>query len=418
MKSSTVKIAALIAVIILDFGSETSTFAAPASSKTAELMRKIYKGDLIEVIKECESEVKRNPASIDFVRCNTLARMYNIESQYQGHEVFPPQALEKLPSDCETLSFASLTSTLNLSASDGQKLATKAFQLDKNSPKAMIAMAAASAMEGNNADFERLSKQALQLAPSDPEVNFGIALIELRRSRNSDAFAAANRWVKGHPDHALAYYSRAYLRLKLNKLVDVSDDLSTAIKLNPKFALAYAKRGRIYYEKKKYREAANDWILFQKYGGHGGNILGRRAFCFEKLGNYKQAISDYTEAIEERRERNRPGRKADKLSYLVARGTLYEKVGNQQAALADASQALQREPSCVGALDLRQKLFTRKGNFAGAFNDLTRLIEIDKDVAHWYELRSSVLKRMGKTREAAADDKRAKALDETGEPPQ
>lgn len=70
-------------------------------------------------------------------------------------------------------------------------------------------------------------------------------------------------------------------------------DFNSAIKTYPKLAEAHYGRGQVYFELKKYREALVDYNNALALGLNDSQLLVRRAFCYEALGQKVAAIKAY-----------------------------------------------------------------------------------------------------------------------------
>jgi tetratricopeptide (TPR) repeat protein len=101
-----------------------------------------------------------------------------------------------------------------------------------------------------------------------------------------------------------AYRNRAKVYIILKKFNNAVKDLNSAIKytsykLNPDLTLML---GQCYYELKDYQNAIKNYTLSLSFMGDKGFALMCRAKSYWKIGNKKQACSDYQSAIKENAE--------------------------------------------------------------------------------------------------------------------
>lgn len=70
-------------------------------------------------------------------------------------------------------------------------------------------------------------------------------------------------------------------------------DFNSAITIYPKLAEAHYGRGQVYFQLKKYQEALIDYNNARSLGLNDSQLLVRRAFCYEALGQNAAAIKAY-----------------------------------------------------------------------------------------------------------------------------
>lgn len=142
--------------------------------------------------------------------------------------------------------------------------------------------------------------------------------------------------------------------------------------------------------------------LLQQKPKHA-RALYKRAEAYQRLDRYKEAIEDYSAAIEI--DDSNP-------NYFHDRGLAYDRLGDLDRALADLNRAMKLRPDETHAI--RTLVYARaraNKELKEALVDATRLIELDQKQAQRngasFHVRSFVYFRLGQWREAIADADRA-----------
>jgi tetratricopeptide (TPR) repeat protein len=130
-------------------------------------------------------------------------------------------------------------------------------------------------------------------------------------------------------------------------------------------------------------------------------IYNNRGNAYAGLGNYRQAIEDYSMAIE-----IRPGY-ADAYNN---RGNAYNVLGNYRQAIEDLNRAIEIKPILSEAYNNRGGAYIGLGNHRQAIEDCGRAIEIKPGYAEAYINRSIAYARLGNNNLAVNDLKTAAKL--------
>lgn len=88
-----------------------------------------------------------------------------------------------------------------------------------------------------------------------------------------------------------------------------------------------------------------------------------------KLGQYKEAIKEYTALLKKKLEYS---------DYFMGRGKCYEATNEPGKALADYTKAIEKDDDNVAAWMLRADLYKRRSEFANAITDRNRAIFLDR----------------------------------------
>lgn len=127
-----------------------------------------------------------------------------------------------------------------------------------------------------------------------------------------------------------------------------------------------------------------------------------RAHAHEKRGEWDLAIADYSHCLQ---------MKPDNSELLACRGQAHRLSGNYQAALNDLNESIRKSP-CSGAYLIRANVYTCMGDFKQALRDCNEgIAKMDKQSPHAYSNRALVEERLGMTKEAIADYRKALEVD-------
>jgi tetratricopeptide (TPR) repeat protein len=130
--------------------------------------------------------------------------------------------------------------------------------------------------------------------------------------------------------------------------LDVSKSIagySEAIKINSKFWQAYRNRSRLYYRTKQFDKAVADLTLAIQYADEISTpyLHDMRAYCYYALGDYKNAITNWTIAMENFES---PG------LALLGRAKAEWQLGQKDKSCLDYKRAIQLDKSLIEKNDL------------------------------------------------------------------
>ena len=127
-------------------------------------------------------------------------------------------------------------------------------------------------------------------------------------------------------------------------------------------------------------------------------IHNARGVAYSGLGNYRQAIEDFSKAIE-----IKPG-------YPEAyfnRGVVYKGLGNYKLAIEDYSRAIEIKPRYADAYNNRGNAYSALGNYMQAIEDYSRAIEIKPGHVAAYNNRGSAYLNQGDNISGCRDARKA-----------
>jgi tetratricopeptide (TPR) repeat protein len=160
----------------------------------------------------------------------------------------------------------------------------------------------------------------------------------------------------------------------------------------------YRNRGFAYGKLGNKRQAISDFDRAIEINRKYLDAYNNRGIAYSELGNYRQAISDYDRAIEINPEYARP---------YINRGAAYSELGNQRQAISDFDRAIEINPESAEAYINRGATYGKLGDQRQAISDYDRAIEINPGYAEAYNNRGVTYGELGNLRQAISDYDRA-----------
>jgi tetratricopeptide (TPR) repeat protein len=123
-------------------------------------------------------------------------------------------------------------------------------------------------------------------------------------------------------------------------------------------------------------------------------LIFMRGYAYDRIGEYKLSIADYTEVILLDPE------------YALAynnRGIAYAEMGDYEQAIADYTEAIRLDPKCVLAYNNRGIVYAEMGEYELAIADYTEVIRLDPEHVSAYHNRALNYERTGEYEQALAD---------------
>ncbi len=146
---------------------------------------------------------------------------------------------------------------------------------------------------------------------------------------HAKALADSNKAIELKTTDDYVYFNRGLAYLGVKEYEKSIADFTHWIDLNPKtYPVAYFYRSRAYFSVSNLKDTISDLNIFIELQPKSPTILADRAYIHRLLGNYDEAISDYTKAID-----LKPSTGLDQFYYQ--RGQLYGLQGQYDKMLAD-----------------------------------------------------------------------------------
>ncbi len=254
-----------------------------------------------------------------------------------------------------------------------------------------------------------------------------------------------SRAIQLKPDLALAYFSRAYSFIELGNNKNALDDFSTTIKIDPSITMAYIGVAQIYADLGEIQKALQEMDLAI---GHSDKpelravSFVRRALIYEKVEDFRNAISDYSEAIDIQPQYSYAylqranlyeemgdfekvvldftallgfeNDKEDRVRDFNKRGSAYDELGKYELAIEDFKAAIildERNP--ISYMNYGITLH-KQGDLAGSITYLSQAIKLNPKLWEAYANRGTSYSQIGDFETAISDHTKAISHQENG----
>lgn len=225
-----------------------------------------------------------------------------------------------------------------------------------------------------------------------------------RQSNFEKALKKFSQAIEKDPAYWKAYFYRGIIYQEFSKIDLAISDLSKALELIPKIEKWYSKlphdkwaeiyvmRGRLYHRETKYDSAIADFDKAIELDSNSKGAYYYRAISKEAVGDYQDALKDYTRAINSASEFMSGISDTAIAQAYVDRADLYRKLNKLELALADNNKALSIEETWVAFLS-RGTTFAKMERFNEAITDFSRTLELNplSETAYLYRASSRML---------------------------
>ena len=139
----------------------------------------------------------------------------------------------------------------------------------------------------------------IQLQPDYALVYVARAVAYEQLNDHANAIADSNKAIELKATDDYLYFNRGLAYLGIKEYEKAITDFTYWINLNPKtYPVAYFYRSRAYYAVSDLKGTMSDLDIFIELQPKSATVLADRAYVQRLLGNYDDAISDYTKAID------------------------------------------------------------------------------------------------------------------------
>ena len=167
---------------------------------------------------------------------------------------------------------------------------------------------------------------------------------------------------------------------------------------SPGKARPYASRGNAYYQQGNFTQAISDCTKAIEINPNLEVAYYNRGNAYRDQGNIQQAISDYNKVI----EINPKFEKA-----YNNRGLVYKNQGNIQQAIFDFTKAIEINPNLEVIYYNRGNTYYQQGNLFQAISDYTKATKINSNYTQAYCNRGLAYKNQGNIQQALSDYNKA-----------
>ncbi|OSO89634.1 hypothetical protein B7O87_10735 [Cylindrospermopsis raciborskii CENA303] len=292
-------------------------------------------------------------------------------------------------------------------------------------------------LESNGNDTEAIGafEQAVK-AKFDFSVAWNrLTALNIKFGRLRMALAATNQAIKLKPRDTSLYSQKFYILISLTMYQQAVEVMDQAILLNPHQDF-YINRGFARRELGDYKEAIDDYTQAIRVSPEFASAYYERANVRRELRDYKGAVDDYTQAIRispefalayyERANVHRELRDYKKavddytqairispefaLAYYE-RANVHRELRDYKGAIDDYTQVIKIDPESVPSVYYERANVRRQlGDYKGAIDDYTQVIRISPEFASAYYERANVRRELGDHQGAGADFQKASDL--------
>ena len=202
-------------------------------------------------------------------------------------------------------------------------------------------------------DNGRIIDGFLKLPPD--RINYEMGRYYLNKGDLSSAITDFYKLIMTSPGNPLGYLYRAKAYFTGAAFLSACEDLTKAIELDPKLTTSWLYRGCCYEELERYGEAISDYsevvaLRIEKQSGWD-YVFRNRAPSYYNSGIYGFASPDYIDAI---------SFDVDYSRLFYHRGLSYGRLGETKLAIADFEAALAIKPDNIHAYACLAEILSQK----------------------------------------------------------
>lgn len=201
----------------------------------------------------------------------------------------------------------------------------------------------------------------------------------------------------------------------INEFEHAAKDYGSAIVLDDRCALYYANRGACYRKLNQPIKALEDLTAAVEVDGKKGPHYFNRALVLQDAGFFKEAIIDFTRALEDGSGSGGGGGIGIRLEYraLQGRGLCYRRVGNLGRCIDDLQAAIKLDSRNSMGFSALALAYFESEDYDAAIEQFSRAIESNDTNASYFNYRGICYYRKGESfaRECLADFNRCIQLD-------
>ena len=158
--------------------------------------------------------------------------------------------------------------------------------------------------------------------------------------------------------------------------------------------IAYNNRGNVYSKQGNFAQAISEYTKAIEINPGLAEAYNNRGLTYVEQGNLPQAVSDYNKAIEIN---------PNLADVYANRGLVYARQSNFSQAVSDFTKAIEINPNFAEAYINRGAAYDDQGNFAQAISDYNKAIEINPNFAEAYYNRGNTYKKQSNFSQAIFD---------------
>jgi len=267
-------------------------------------------------------------------------------------------------------------------------------------------------------DFDKVLKSGTTIAGG---AYLDIGIFKQKQGNYREAIENFSKAIEASGKDGSAYSNRGYALERMGNYHDSVLDYTRAIELKADNPSDFFNRGYSKMQTGGYRQAIDDFSRAANLDPSYAPIFSNRGYAYQNTGNYSQAISDYNRALAlmpEKGETSYHHRYPDKQLNQVAeefhpffiyynRGLSYLAAGTYRQAIEDFSKAIEFGPRSAEAFVRRAMANQQLGEMERSLADYNHAIELDSRLAEARFGRGTWYEQSGKFSSAIADFSKA-----------
>ena len=216
--------------------------------------------------------------------------------------------------------------------------------------------------------------KAIELDPESAGVYNNRGVASESQGEYEKAIVDYTKVIELDPEKFFGYYNRGLAYDALGEYESAIADYTKVLELAPDNAIAYNKReGAIKSQNEKEKALAIEkYNNINDFAPVDVNDYYYRGNFYEALGEYENAIADYTKAIE---------LDLENASAYSNRGNAYKNLGKYQEAITDFTKLIELNPKNSWAYHNRGYSYDALGEHEKAEADYAKAIELDRESA-------------------------------------
>jgi tetratricopeptide (TPR) repeat protein len=252
---------------------------------------------------------------------------------------------------------------------------------------------------GDHTGAERAYRRGLNVAPDNVELHNALGWTLFQEGRTQEAVEEYRRALAADPNHAKAHNNLALALVELGALDEAAAHFQASLAIEPK-AEIYSDLGFTMAQLGKPAEALADYEKALALDPHCASAHLNLAVTSVRAGDLTHAESHYREAL-----RGRPTAETHNgLGYVLLQQ------GRDDAAIAEFRAAIDTDPRFTPAYNNLGSALEGQGKLEEAAESYRRSLT-EKPNAATYQALAGVLRKLGRSDEAAAQLSKANALE-------
>jgi tetratricopeptide (TPR) repeat protein len=213
-------------------------------------------------------------------------------------------------------------------------------------------------------------------------VNSGLSLQE--ESNYEKAIDIFNLAIYLNPVCKEAYYGRGTVKFQLSHFQEAIDDFNKVLSIDLNHIDSYISIGAVLNQNEQHRDAIDSYELALKIDPFSELALMKRGVSRSRIGNKQGALNDYTKVVKIN--------KSNSLAYILRAKIYYE-----------ANYLEEANKDYIKGTMLLGNNYLESGEYRGAIESYSEILELEPYYANAYEQRSKALMAIGNAQQAMED---------------